>query len=112
MSRRYNDDDVQQLVIDYHRTGNLELRERIVEQFPNLVESIARRFVNTGEPIEDLVQEGYIGLLNAIDLYKPTGARSFPPTPHISSLVKSSITSVTEGRLSRYPHGFRSCIRN
>jgi len=77
MSKRYNDDEVQQLVIEYHRTGNLELRERLVEQFPNLVESIARRFVNTGEPLDDLIQEGYIGLLNAIDLYKPDKGTKF-----------------------------------
>lgn len=77
MSKRYNDDEVQQLVIEYHRTGNLEIRDRIVEQFPNLVESIARRFVNTGEPLEDLVQEGYLGLLNAIELYKPDKGTKF-----------------------------------
>lgn len=77
MSRRYNDNDIQQLVIEYHRTGNPEVRERIVEQFPTLVESVARRFVNTGEPFEDLVQEGYLGLLNAIDLYKPDKGTKF-----------------------------------
>lgn len=77
MSIRYNDSDVQQLVIKFHRTGDLELRDRIVQQFPNLVESIARRFANTGEPIEDLIQEGYIGLLNAIDLYNPDKGTKF-----------------------------------
>lgn len=77
MSKRYNDNDIQQLVIEYHRTGDLQIRERIVEHFPHLVESIARRFVNTGEPIEDLIQEGYLGLLNAIDLYKPDKGTKF-----------------------------------
>ncbi|MCS6829843.1 MAG: sigma-70 family RNA polymerase sigma factor [Armatimonadota bacterium] len=77
MSKRYNDNEVQQLVIEYHRTGDLEIRERIVEQFPSLVESIARRFMNTGEPLEDLIQEGYLGLLNAIDLYKPEKGTKF-----------------------------------
>ncbi len=77
MSRRYNDNEIQQLVIEYHRTGDLQIRERIVEQFPNLVESIARRFTNTGEPIEDLIQEGFLGLLNAIDLYNPDKGTKF-----------------------------------
>jgi len=77
MSKRYNDNEVQQLVIEYHRTGDPEIRERIVEQFPHLVESIARRFVNTGEPLEDLIQEGYLGLLNAIDLYNPDKGTKF-----------------------------------
>jgi RNA polymerase sigma-B factor len=77
MSKRYNDDEVQRLVIEYHRTREPEPRERIVEQFAHLVESVARRFVNTGEPIEDLIQEGYIGLLNAIDLYNPDKGTKF-----------------------------------
>ena len=38
-------------------------------QYGNLVESIARRFSGAGEPVEDLVQEGYIGLITAVDLY-------------------------------------------
>ncbi len=38
-------------------------------QFKQLVESVARRFAGSGEPIEDLTQEGYIGLLTATDLY-------------------------------------------
>ena len=77
MSKRYNDNEIQQLVIEYRRTGDMEIRDRIVEQFPNLVESVARRFVNTGEPLEDLIQEGYLGLLNAIDLYNPDRGTKF-----------------------------------
>lgn len=77
MSRRYDDNEIQQLVSEYHLTGDLSLRERIVEQFSNLVESVARRFVNTGEPLEDLIQEGYIGLLNAVELYNPQRGTKF-----------------------------------
>jgi len=34
-----------------------------------LVKSIASRFINSGEPVEDLQQIGYIGLINAFNLY-------------------------------------------
>ena len=34
-----------------------------------LVKSIAYKFKNSGEPLEDLEQVGYIGLLNAFNLY-------------------------------------------
>jgi RNA polymerase sigma-B factor len=44
-------------------------RERLVEQFIGLVEFLARRFRNRGEPLEDLVQVGTIGLLKAIDRF-------------------------------------------
>jgi RNA polymerase sigma-B factor len=42
-------------------------RDSLVEQYKPLVEKLARRFTPTGIPLEDLVQEGYIGLLHAID---------------------------------------------
>jgi RNA polymerase sigma-B factor len=47
----------------------LRYREPLVEQFIGLVEFLARRFRNRGEPLEDLVQVGTIGLLKAIDRF-------------------------------------------
>ena len=49
--------------------ARLELRERLVEQHIGLVEFLARRFRNRGEPLEDLVQVGTIGLLKAIERF-------------------------------------------
>ncbi len=46
-----------------------EYRERLVDQHIGLVEFLARRFRNRGEPLEDLVQVGTIGLLKAIDRF-------------------------------------------
>jgi RNA polymerase sigma-B factor len=37
----------------------------------NLVRYLASKFVNRGEPLEDLVQVGSIGLINAIDRFDP-----------------------------------------
>ena len=47
----------------------LTYRERLVDQYIGLVEFLARRFRNRGEPLEDLVQVGTIGLLKAIDRF-------------------------------------------
>ncbi|MBA3430589.1 MAG: sigma-70 family RNA polymerase sigma factor, partial [Actinobacteria bacterium] len=44
-------------------------RARLVDQYIGLVEFLARRFRNRGEPVEDLVQVGMIGLLKAIDRF-------------------------------------------
>ena len=52
-----------------------ELREEIVKRNVGLVKSIALKFVHSGEPLDDLIQAGYIGLLNAVtnfDLAKDT----------------------------------------
>ena len=46
-----------------------EVRARLVDQYIGLVEFLARRFRNRGEPLEDLVQVGTIGLLKAIDRF-------------------------------------------
>jgi RNA polymerase sigma-B factor len=45
------------------------LREELVGLHLPLVEYLARRFRNRGEPLEDLVQVGTIGLLKAIDRF-------------------------------------------
>jgi len=42
--------------------------DQIIEYQP-LVKSIAYKFKNSGEPLEDLEQLGYIGLINALNLY-------------------------------------------
>lgn len=67
--KKLTDYKVQQLIAEYSATKDARLKEKIVLQYKNLVESIARRFAGSGEPIEDLIQEGYIGLITAADLY-------------------------------------------
>ncbi|HEC63263.1 MAG TPA: sigma-70 family RNA polymerase sigma factor [Candidatus Acetothermia bacterium] len=52
-----------------------QLREELVRRHVGLVRSIAAEFSFTGEPFEDLVQAGYLGLLGAVanfDLAKGT----------------------------------------
>jgi RNA polymerase sigma-B factor len=53
----------------YHERGDLEARERLIEQYLPLVRSLARRYANRGEQLEDLVQVGCIGLIKAIDRF-------------------------------------------
>jgi RNA polymerase sigma-B factor len=53
----------------YHEGGDLEARERLIEQYLPLVRSLARRYSYRGEQLEDLVQVGCIGLIKAIDRF-------------------------------------------
>jgi RNA polymerase sigma-B factor len=46
-----------------------ELRDELVVVHLNLVRFLAVRFVNRGEPLDDLVQVGTVGLLKAIDRF-------------------------------------------
>lgn len=47
------------------------LRDAVVEAHLGLVEHLARRYCGRGEPLDDLVQVGTIGLLKAVDRYDP-----------------------------------------
>jgi RNA polymerase sigma-B factor len=49
--------------------ARLDLRDYLVRLHLPLVEHLARRFVNRGEPLDDLTQVGTIGLIKAIDRF-------------------------------------------
>jgi RNA polymerase sigma-B factor len=53
----------------YHRDGDVEARRLLVEGMMPLVRHIARRYANRGEPLEDLVQVGSVGLIKAVDRF-------------------------------------------
>jgi RNA polymerase sigma-B factor len=49
----------------------------LVERFLPLARSLARRYLSTREPIEDLTQVAYLGLVNAIDRFDPSRGSRF-----------------------------------
>lgn len=53
------------------KKGNLQARNKIVESNSRFVIAIAKKYQNKGLPLEDLISEGNIGLLMAIDKFKP-----------------------------------------
>ena len=55
----------------YKEEGDMDAREQLVMSHMNLVRYLANKYKNRGEPIEDLMQVGYLGLLKAIDRYDP-----------------------------------------
>ena len=55
----------------YKENGDMDAREKLVMSHMNLVRFLANKFKNRGEPLDDLVQVGYLGLLKAIDPLRP-----------------------------------------
>ncbi|MEV0168215.1 SigB/SigF/SigG family RNA polymerase sigma factor [Nonomuraea fuscirosea] len=53
------------------------LRERIVEMHRPLAMEIARRYRYRGEPLEDLLQAAYVGLMKAVNGFDPTLGHAF-----------------------------------
>lgn len=56
---------------EYSVTRDRELRARIVEHFEWLVRICVNQMTRRGESVDDLMQVGTIGLLNAIDRFDP-----------------------------------------
>lgn len=46
-------------------------RERLILEHTPLVHAIANRYSGRGEPVDDLVQAGMVGLINAVDRFDP-----------------------------------------
>lgn len=59
------------------RTGDEALRNQLIERHLPLVKTLARKFDNRGEPLEDLIQQGTIGLIHAVDRYDPERGSKF-----------------------------------
>jgi RNA polymerase sigma-B factor len=69
--------EVEQLFLAYRKTGDPRIRQRLVMMHERLVRSLANKFAHRGEPMEDLVQIGCIGLIMAIDRYQPERGTRF-----------------------------------
>jgi RNA polymerase sigma-B factor len=63
------DTTVNALLVAYHRDGDREARERALVELMPLVRALAARYAGRGEPLEDLVQVGSIGLIKAVDRF-------------------------------------------
>ena len=85
------------------RRGDRAARTALLEEHMGLVRSIAARYRNLGVPEEDLVQEGAIGLLTAVDEYDPARGTSFSTYAfwRIRAAVTHAVTA--RGSLVRVP---------
>ena len=74
----------------YKEDGDLDAREKLVMSHMNLVRFLANKFKNRGEPLDDLIQVGYLGLLKAIDRFDPSRGLEFTTfaTPTILGEIK------------------------
>ena len=68
--------DTLELLTRYHDDDDLGARERAIELNLPLVRALARRFSRSPEQTDDLVQAGSIGLIKAVDGFKPARGRN------------------------------------
>jgi len=83
-------EQVRAMLREYARTRDPALRDRLVELNSDLVRYLARRFANRGEPLEDIEQVGFVGLINAIERFDPSLENEFSTfaTPTIAGEIR------------------------
>ncbi len=69
MTTHYTREDTKRLFAELRATGEPEIRDALARLHLPLVEYLAKRFKDRGEPLDDLIQVGSVGLLKAIDRF-------------------------------------------
>lgn len=92
--------------IDYarrYKKGDLEAREKIILGNLRLVVKIARHYLNRGLSLSDLIEEGNLGLMHAVEKYDPE--RGFRFSTYATWWIRQSIERaiMNQGRFIRLP---------
>ena len=86
----WNKELTRELFARYKDKGDMAARDQLIVNHLNLVRFLAAKFANRGEPLDDLVQVGTIGLIKAIDRFEPERGLEFTTyaTPTILGEIK------------------------
>jgi len=91
--------------------GDTKAKEKIIKANLRLVVSLSRKFMGQGLPFMDIVQEGNIGLMKAVDKFDINKGIAFSTyaTPWIYSTIKRGMTNTTQ--LIRVPEHMVTKLR-
>jgi RNA polymerase primary sigma factor len=81
-----------------YQAGDRQAKDILVCHNLRLVVSVAKRYVNYGMPFIDLIQEGNIGLMKAVDKFKPE--LGYRLTTYATWWIKQSITRALHNKSS------------
>ncbi|MBT6079589.1 MAG: sigma-70 family RNA polymerase sigma factor, partial [Gammaproteobacteria bacterium] len=83
--------------------GDIDARNRLIESNLRLVVSIARRYQNQGVSFMDLVEEGNLGLMRAVEKFDPELGFRF--STYATWWIRQSVDRavMSQGRTVRLP---------
>lgn len=95
-------DEEQDLARAFH-AGDTASRQRMIEANLRLVVSIAKHYVNRGVPFDDLLEEGNLGLIHALEKFDPE--RGFRVSTYATWWIRQSIERaiMNQSRTIRLP---------
>jgi RNA polymerase nonessential primary-like sigma factor len=85
------------------RAGEFAARQSMIEHNLRLVVSIAKGYLGRGVPLSDLIEEGNLGLMHAIDKFEPE--RGFRFSTYATWWIRQAVERavMNQGRVIRLP---------